>query len=249
MVAGGVPERAVLLGVSMSSMQFAIGALNDVVDAPADSGRVPPKPIPAGLVAPRTALVIVAAGVGVGVGMAAAVGPGVVLLALTVLAIGATYDLVAKGTPWSWLPFALGIPLLPVYGWYGATGALPPAFAALLPMAVLAGAALAIANARTDLDRDRASGTRSVASGLGDDRAWLLHLVLWVVTAVIAIGWLFVAGAPALRTLLVGLAVLAVGVAVARTHGGVGRARRWAWESEAVAGAAAAIAWLWATLD
>ena len=32
---------------------------------------------------------------------------------------------VAKGTAWSWLPFAVGIPLLPVYGWLGAAGALP----------------------------------------------------------------------------------------------------------------------------
>ena len=34
----------------MTALQFAIGALNDVVDAPADAGRVPPKPIPGGLV-------------------------------------------------------------------------------------------------------------------------------------------------------------------------------------------------------
>ena len=248
LLAGGVPERAVALGVSMTSLQFAIGALNDVVDAQADRGRIPPKPIPAGLVAPRTALLVVAAGTGVGIGIAAALGPGVVLLALTVLVIGAAYDLLAKGTPWSWLPFAIGIPLLPVYGWYGATGTLPAAFAALVPMAVLGGAALAIANARADLGTDLASGTRSVASGLGDGRAWVLHAVLWAVTAAIAIGWLLVAGVSPLRTLPVGLVTIVIGIAVVRSRGVSGRERRWAWESEALAGAVAAVVWLWAAL-
>ena len=60
----------------------------------------------------------------------------------------------AKGTAWSWLPFAVGIPLLPVYGWLGAAGALPAFFAVLVPVAMLAGAALAIANARRRLERD-----------------------------------------------------------------------------------------------
>ena len=41
---------------------------------------------------------------------------------VVVLAIGYGYDLRFKGTAWSWLPFAVGIPLLPVFGWVGATG-------------------------------------------------------------------------------------------------------------------------------
>ena len=53
-----------------------------------------------------------------------------------VLAIGYGYDLAFKGTAWSWLPFAVGIPLLPVFGWLGATGGLPASFAVLLPVAV-----------------------------------------------------------------------------------------------------------------
>ena len=82
------------------------------------------------------------------------------------LAIGLAYDLWAKGTTLSWLPFALGIPLLPVYGWYGATGSLPELFLVLVPAAANAGAALAVANAMVDygarrggrraLDRPRA---------------------------------------------------------------------------------------------
>ena len=36
----------------MTAFQFAIGALNDLVDAPVDRIGKPDKPIPAGLVAP-----------------------------------------------------------------------------------------------------------------------------------------------------------------------------------------------------
>ena len=56
-------------------------------------------------------------------------GPGLLLVAGFGLAVGYAYDLVAKGTAWSWLPFALGLPLLPLFGWYGATGGLPAAWA------------------------------------------------------------------------------------------------------------------------
>ena len=94
----------------------------------------------------------------------------------------------------------MGIPILPVYGWFGAAGELPDFFAALVPMAVLAGAALAIANARADLERDQAAGTVSVATRLGLDGSWRLHAVLWLATAAVALGWLVFRGAEPLRT-------------------------------------------------
>ena len=89
-------------------------------------------------------------------------------LAVVVLAIGYGYDLGFKGTAWSWLPFAVGIPLLPVYGWLGAAGQL----AGLLRRPAARGRrwpapALAIANARADVERDAAAGVDSVATGSG----------------------------------------------------------------------------------
>ena len=65
------------------------------------------------------------------------------------------------------MPFAVGIPLLPVFGWLGAAGSLPPVHGPLVPWPSLAGAALAIGNAGADLERDRAAGTASVATALG----------------------------------------------------------------------------------
>jgi 4-hydroxybenzoate polyprenyltransferase len=179
----------------------------------------------------------------VGLSLAAAGGTGVVL-AVVVIAIGLAYDLWLKGTPWSWLPFAVGIPVLPVFGWLGATGALPSAFVVLVPAAVAAGAALAIGNALVDVDRDREAGSSSVALALGPERAWLAHLVLVGVVALAAVTsvpWL--GGSIAESGAIALVALLPIGAAIAARGGGASRRER-AWELEAVGIAALGIAWV-----
>jgi 4-hydroxybenzoate polyprenyltransferase len=242
-LAGGGERRAVLIGMSMTALQFAIGALNDIVDARADAGRVPPKPIPGGLVTPRAAGAVAIVAALVGLGLAAIVDGRLVLLGAVVLAIGAAYDFAAKGTAWSWLPFAVGIPILPVYGWFGATGSLPASFRVLIPMAVLAGAALAIANARADLDTDRASGTSSVATRLGTERAWWVGAVL--MGAAVGLGLVFIGrqgwSLATWALVVAGVAVLGFGVALGR---GADAMRRRAWELQAIGAALAATGWV-----
>ena len=56
-LAGAPPDLAVRIGLAMTLLQLGIGTVNDVVDAPHDAGRKPGKPIPAGLVGGRAALV------------------------------------------------------------------------------------------------------------------------------------------------------------------------------------------------
>ena len=243
LVAGGDVATASRLGLSMTSLQFAIGALNDIVDAPADAARLR-KPIPSGAISVPLARAIVALAAVVGMILAATVGMQVVVVAVLVLAIGAAYDLFAKGTPWSWLPFAVGIPLLPVYGWVGATGTLPDFFAILLPMAVLAGAALAVANARVDLEADRASGTRSVATALGAERSWWAGaLLMLAATAIGVVATTTATWAPLAIALVVGgTGVVAAGVALGRGAGTA--ARRRAWEAQAIGAAIAATGWI-----
>ena len=109
------------------------------------------------------------------------------LVAVATLAVGYGYDRFAKGTAWSWLPFAVGIPLLPVFGWVGTGAALPASFLVVLPCAVLAGSALAIANASADLEQDVASGTASVAVSLGLTRAWAVGAGLIAIAAVLVL--------------------------------------------------------------
>ena len=242
-LAGGGPGRAVVVGASMTALQFAIGALNDLVDAPADAGRKPAKPIPGGEVAPATARVVAVVMALIGVGLAATVNLILAAVALVVLSIGAAYDLVFKGTAWSWLPFAVGIPILPVYGWFGATGSLPEGFAVLIPAAALAGAGLAIANARADADADRASGTASVATRLGTDLSWWVGAGLMGAAAAAAFLPLAKAGwaASTWVVVLAGLILVVAGLLLGR---GDGISRRRAWEVQAIGAAVAATGWV-----
>ena len=175
-----------ILAVSMTLLQFGIGATNDVVDAPRDAGLKPRKPIPGGLVAPRVATAVAMASFAGGVGLAALVGLPVMALSILVVWIGLAYDLVLKGTAWSWLPFAVGIPILPVYGWLGAAGTLPDLFVILVPVAIAGGAALAIANSLVDVERDRAAGAGSIAASLGTERAWTVGAGLVVAIILVA---------------------------------------------------------------
>ena len=229
----------------MLALQAGIGATNDLVDAPRDAGHKPGKPIPAGLVSGAAARRVALVAFGTGLVLAGAFGGlagcGV---ALVVIGVGLAYDLRLKGTAWSWLPFAVGIPILPVFGWLGATGALPTAFVVLVPVAVAAGAALAIANALVDVERDRAAATGSVAIALGPARAWLAHAGLLVVVGLAAVGSVVPLGGSADRGVAVlAAAVIPIAAAVAGRRGSVARRER-AWEIEALGLAILAIAWL-----
>jgi chlorophyll/bacteriochlorophyll a synthase len=235
---------AARLGFSMTALQFAIGALNDIVDAPADTGRIPPKPIPSGLIGGALARGVVVLTAGVGLLLAAPSGGATFLVAVVVLLVGGAYDLFAKGTAWSWLPFAVGIPLLPVFGWLGVSGELPDFFAVLLPMAVLAGAGLAVANARVDLETDRAAGTRSVATALGEERSWWVGTMLFAAATLVGLvlgetrDW-----APgSIALVVVGTGLVAIGAAFGRRLGA--GARRRAWEAQAIGAAIAATGWV-----
>ena len=248
LAAGGGLPTALLLGVSMTCLQFAIGAVNDIVDAPFDEGIRPGKPIPDGIVSPRRARLVATVAAAIGLTLALAGGPILVLLALVGLGIGLGYDLWAKGTTLSWLPFAIGVPLLPVYGWYGATGEIPGLFLVLVPAAANAGTALAISNAIVDMERDEEAGNRSIALALGPERAAGVVLALQLVVAFLAVATTAVLGAPtgwvlvvlAAATVPLGGAVLGI-AAAAREGTGL---RELAFEVQAVGTGLLAVAWL-----
>jgi 4-hydroxybenzoate polyprenyltransferase len=243
-VAGADPPVALRLGVAMTALQASIGALNDAVDAPRDAGHKPGKPIPAGLVSGTVARVVVVAAAAIGLALSLPSGLLTVALGAVVLAIGYAYDLAFKGTAWSWVPFAVGIPLLPVFAWLGSTGTVPASFAILIPVAMVAGSALAIANARADLERDAAAGIASVAVRLGPGRSWAVAagLLAFVVAAAIVT---LVRGDAATGTILIaaGAGVL-VGAGIALGRGGDSARRERAWQLQAVGVALLAAAWL-----
>jgi 4-hydroxybenzoate polyprenyltransferase len=243
-LAGGRPLDSLRLGVAMVALQATIGAVNDIVDAPRDAGRKPGKPIPAGLITVNgaTAVALIAAATGVVLSLGS--GLPTTGVAIAILVIGLVYDLLLKGTSWSWLPFAVGIPLLPVYAWFGAVGRLPDLFVVLVPLAFVSGTALAVANALVDVERDRAAGVRSVATRFGAKNAWATHAMMQATVVVVALASL--AGASAAIVWLAGVAVGAAAVlaGVGLTRGGDARRRERGWELEAVGTAIVAVMWI-----
>jgi 4-hydroxybenzoate polyprenyltransferase len=171
MVAGGTPDVATRLALAMLAIQVGIGAANDLTDADRDAVVKPAKPIAAGLIAPDAARSVAVAGLGIGLLLAASLSPGALALAAAGAATGLAYDLRLKGTALAWLPFAVGIPLLVLFAWWGARQELSPAILVAAGLAVPAGAALAIANALPDAERDARTGVRSMATSLGLSRA------------------------------------------------------------------------------
>jgi 4-hydroxybenzoate polyprenyltransferase len=249
LVAGGAPTTALVLGAAMTLLQFAIGTVNDLVDAPTDAaGHKPGKPLVNGAVSPGAARVIAAGCAAGGLLLSLVGGPATLLLAVVVLVVGLSYDVWAKGTTLSWLPFALGIPLLPVYGWYGATGSLPGLFVVLVPAAANAGSALAIANATVDVERDADAGQRSIALALGPRRAAWLVLVLHAVVAVLAVATASLLGSPTGWVAAVLLATLGplggalLGIVAAERDGT--NLKELAWEIQAIGTGLLAVAWL-----
>jgi 4-hydroxybenzoate polyprenyltransferase len=257
LIAGATPDVAARLSLAMLAIQVGIGAANDVADAAQDAAAKPAKPIPAGVVAPRVARATAVAGLAIGLVLAASISPGALALAAAGAATGLAYDFWFKGTVVAWLPFAIGIPLLLLFAWWGARQDLPPALILAAALAVPAGAALAIANALPDAERDARAGMKSVATILGLRRASHVVAVLQTVVGLAALGSYFplagTAGSaaqasvgPASAGLAgVGLAVALIIVAIGVVLGGsdsVTRRQR-GWEAQAVGLGILAAAW------
>src|SRR4029453_15170493 len=86
------------------------------------------------------------------------------------LAWGWSYDLWLKGTVWSALPFAVAVPIVPLFG-YGAAGGVPAALWGGWPTAAPLAVATHLADALPDVERDRATGVRGLTTRLGVGRA------------------------------------------------------------------------------
>ena len=108
----------------------------------------------------------------------------------------------------------------------------------------MAGAALAIANARADAERDAVAGVGSVAISLGPRRSWALNAGLLAVVIGAGIVTLVAgrASGAALAGALVASLVVVLGVVVGRGRDSARRER--AWELEAIGVGLLAAAWL-----
>jgi 4-hydroxybenzoate polyprenyltransferase len=196
-VAGGDPATATRLGFSMLCIQLSIGAVNDLADVELDRLAKPAKPIPAGLLSMSVARAWAALTGALALALAAPSGFGEIAVAVAAIGLGYVYDLRLSRTALSWLPLALALPLVPIFAWLGATGDVPNALIALIPAAVLAGAALLLGNGLVDLERDGLAGKGTLPVRLGRTRAWTMHAALF--GAAVAIAFVSAPGPSALN--------------------------------------------------
>ena len=209
-------DRLALLAGLLICNQYAAGALNDAVDAEADAAANRGKPIQRGVISRRAvATAAVVAGVA-SLGFGLALGPATFVLAVVGLACAWSYDLWLKGTIFSALPFAVAVPVVPLFG-YGAAGRFPPVLWWAWPIGALLAVATHLADALPDVERDRATGVRGLATRLGVGRAAAVAAACYAAAVVMALVSGLAAGdrpvvvaGAALATAL-GLAALPVG--------------------------------------
>jgi 4-hydroxybenzoate polyprenyltransferase len=193
--------RLWILGLVMLMAQFSISAANEWADRQRDRAAGRWRPVSLGMIGPTAALAIAVACGLIAVALALALSPLAAALAALGIGIGWVYDLAAKPTPFSVLPFALAFPLLPV--WAGvAAGYFPRSVPAVFLAGAPVAAAIHLADAIPDAESDAAAGSRTLAVAIGVDRARMV-----AAGALVLGGLLFAVSDARIWWLLVGLAL------------------------------------------
>ena len=152
----------------MLLVQFSISALNEWADQDLDARSDRRRPIPLGLLSPRTAVVIAVVGAVAALVLSVLSGFGLLAFGMVLLGIacGWGYDLKLKRTPLSFLPFAIAFPLLPL--WVAMIAGRPmDALGAVLLGGIPLSVSIHLADAIPDRALDRAAGVNTLAVALG----------------------------------------------------------------------------------
>jgi len=187
----GYVSTICLLGAMLGS-QLAIGAVNELVDADLDTLAKPDKPIPAGLVTKRGARIITTIGILSMIAFSIRFSAEAFVLCALGTGAGVAYSLWFKRTIWSWIPYLVALPLIPIWVWTALSNVEPGMFA-IFPIGAAAVIAVQIAQSLPDVEGDRRSNVRTLAVALGVHRArnlcWGASL-LAIVLAMLLAPWL-----------------------------------------------------------
>ena len=225
LLAGAVgmgPAAAALVVAAVLSGQLSIGWSNDLVDLGRDRavGRTD-KPLVSGQVSER--LVRTACGVAAVATVPLSLACGLLagLVHLVTVVSGWVYNLGAKATAWSWLPYAAAFGALPAFvALADEPGQVPPVWL------VLAGALLGVGahfvNVLPDLADDAATGVRGLPHRLGARGSQVAAALVLVAAAVVIVVGAPVSGVAAVLALaatavLAGVALLGHGRAPFRS--------------------------------
>lgn len=170
---GGLPPLDLLarLLLAMLGGQVAIGAVNEIIDLPDDRTGNPGKPLPSGTVSLHGARVMA----GAGLVLMTLVGATLGLQSLALLALGTglglAYDLWFKRSRWSWAPYLLALPLLPIWV-FVSLDRFDARLLLIYPLGALSAVGVHFAQALPDIESDRAAGLATPTTLLGEAPAF-----------------------------------------------------------------------------
>jgi 4-hydroxybenzoate polyprenyltransferase len=224
LAAHGMPALGVLiyLLVIEACRQFSISAYNDYFDRHIDRGRAD-KPVASGVISPTVAWL---AGALLGIAailLSLGFGPWFVFLTAVGLGGGLLYDAGLKYTAFSWLPFCVAFPTLPLWAWAGVhpSGTFPGQLLWVIPVAAVMVLGIHLADTIPDLESDAEAGVLGLAHRLGLARSLVLCWAAFgVAAAMTLLLWPFLGYRPEwyIPGLLAALGLIASGIVLYRTH-------------------------------
>lgn len=195
-----------------AAMQVSIAMINDYCDRKLDAAGKPQKPIARRLVYPHEALLGGLVMMGVMVLLLLPLNRLALLVSLGYLVLGQGYNLGLKRTPLSGIVFALAMPLIPLYAFVGMGRMLSGLFW-LVPVGLLLGVALNLANALQDIEEDAVGDAKTLAVVLGLKYSLLLCR-LFIGAGVVLIGVLTVSRVVPAQSWVIVPTLLVTGLAV-----------------------------------
>ena len=181
--------------LAMLGGQLVVGVVNELVDSETDQLSKPSKPIPAGQVSRRGAMLLGIAGAALMLVAGSSFGVRSLAILLAGTGTGVAYSFWFKRSRFAWLPYLVALPLLPI--WVAVTfDRFEQALLLLYPLGALMVLGVQLAQSIPDIEPDRSAGIDSVTTRLGEEWALILcwssvlgSLLLTSVAAVIRDGW------------------------------------------------------------
>jgi 4-hydroxybenzoate polyprenyltransferase len=191
MVVRGLPAIGIglLIVAAMALVQVAIGLFNEYCDRDLDRWAKPDRAVPRGVLGYRQACVAAWVSLATGLACAAVLS----LWGAAVLAVGGgmgmVYSARLKRTVWSWLPYAVAYPIVPLWVWV-TLGVFRAELLLIYPLVVPFAVGVHLCNQLRDYDADLAQGMRGVVQWLGQRTAGKLCWGLLTVMPLLALaGW------------------------------------------------------------
>lgn len=181
------PSRLVRAILTLFFSQAVVGISNDYHDRTLDFQGQPQKPLANGSVAPKEAMALIVIAFLLMLALAFSIGPIVLALALAGTMAGLLYNLVLRGTPFSWFPYVLGFTILPVAVWV-AMERFDPRQLALIPIGIPLLIGVHLAQTLPDIESDLRVGIRGLSVSLGRERAVIVCWSAFLAAEIIALG-------------------------------------------------------------